>query len=393
MNIFANQFRSEECKALTEALGFYAHDYPYLIDHTSTFELLSMAVQVGYPVDHIIQIPSESVKTLVLEYLQGDKPLNTVSGEVVDRYITSRLLVYKNPLIHEMQSRMMEIQRPDFISEAEQSLVKLLDKFRDVSMTLPDTGAYIHVYAMEPEKLLSPAIMQSVQGANTASAFHGRQLNAMENVYLTAIDLPSPKLTISAPDSNMEPLPVPLLDYEEEVTERSDIQLVPVERRIANLYIPVIRHRLTTPASGDYALLLINHKVAGLCSFISTNDFLSLPPKTVLLRQSFGVAHSLYRFEHLMTDIALQKSTVMKATNGKARMWAVVSERIMTTEYTRYPESKRLRSKMKLTDRTKKNDIYQLRYETEWKQEQSLTQILSKFLKKERQRNKSRKAR
>ena len=73
-------------------------------------------------------------------------------------------------------------------------------------------------------------------------------------------------------------------------------------------------------------------------------------------------------------------------TTPKIQLRADSTTILMTTEYTRYPESKGLRGLMKLVKRKKKKGIYHLTYSSPWKPSQTIDQIYLDWWNREQKR-------
>lgn len=182
-------------------------------------------------------------------------------------------------------------------------------------------------------------------------------------------------------------IPIPLIDEDYRITSDTDIKLCPLlNSGVQDAYLQVLRHRLSTQPSPMCLLLLLDGKVAGIIGYAVPTPYRATDTSIAILRQAFGAPHSRYRLTKLATMVSLRKSTLQLLSTPKTVMRNDSTEKLVTVEYTRYPEAKGLRGLMKLTDRKKKKGTYELHYESVWKPEIGLQAILKQFVDKEEKR-------
>jgi len=154
--------------------------------------------------------------------------------------------------------------------------------------------------------------------------------------------------------------------------EDAVVQVLPCQLGTAAWYKQRWLHRLAG-AEGSYnVIVLIDGYVAGVTGYsfkaIQT-PYPGVDAKiwagATILRYALGAPHETHRSTRLITRIALQRSTLIlvASTLPSVMLMAAGSDKIVTTEYTRHPESKGLRGLMKIADRRKDDrDGYRLVY-------------------------------
>lgn len=181
-------------------------------------------------------------------------------------------------------------------------------------------------------------------------------------------------------------------DYE--VTEKSTVRLVPVEVKVANWYRRQWMHRLGLSSGGLPVMVLVDGMAAGVFGYSLTTIMgnpLARFRDCLVLQYAFGAPHELLRLTRLVTMLSLQHSSTRVVENSKNAIMLAAAEGVVTSEFTRYPESKGLRGLMKLDNRQKVGASFKLVYRTVWKPEETPDVILGEFLQKEKQWRKSRK--
>lgn len=193
---------------------------------------------------------------------------------------------------------------------------------------------------------------------------------------------------ITVKTSKQTQIPIPLIGQDDEITEKSDIRLLPLsDSGVQDAYLQVMRHRLSTVPSPLCLLVLIDGKVAGIIGYSVPTPYPGVKESLALLRQAFGAPHNKYRLTKLATMLSLRKSTLQMLATPKTVMRIDSTKKILTVEYTRYPEAKGLRGLMKLVRREKDKGTYKLHYETNWLKEIGTKAILAEFIRKENKRN------
>lgn len=190
---------------------------------------------------------------------------------------------------------------------------------------------------------------------------------------------------VTVASSKSAEIPIPILPRDHQITERSEIKVVPLRDSAAqDSYLQVMRHRISGNVSPMCVLVLIDGYVAGIIGYGLPNPMYTI--RYAVLRQAFGVSHERYRLTKLVTMIALRRSTFQLCATPKTQILVDACDGLATVEYTRYPEAKGLRGLMKLDRRDRKNGQYQLQYKSDWHEEIGLRNILGQFLAKENRR-------
>lgn len=190
---------------------------------------------------------------------------------------------------------------------------------------------------------------------------------------------------VTVASSKSAEIPTPILPRDHQITERSEIKVVPLRDSAAqDSYLQVMRHRISGNVSPMCVLVLIDGYVAGIIGYGLPNPMYTI--RYAVLRQAFGVSHERYRLTKLVTMIALRRSTFQLCATPKTQILVDACDGLATVEYTRYPEAKGLRGLMKLDRRDRKNGQYQLQYKSDWHEEIGLRNILGQFLAKENRR-------
>lgn len=187
--------------------------------------------------------------------------------------------------------------------------------------------------------------------------------------------------------------PWPILPEDYEVTPETRIELRLVESKVADAYRREWMHRLyPVPGSGN-VLLLLDGYAAGVMGYstASISSSYSLKwAKHAILRFAFGAKHRTLRLTRLATMLALQHDTLWLTQTPVSTLHIASAEGLVTSEMTRFPESKGLRGLMKIQDRQKHPDGYKLVYAANWRPPATPQQVLAEFLTKEAQWRKSR---
>ena len=191
---------------------------------------------------------------------------------------------------------------------------------------------------------------------------------------------------VTVASSKSAEITIPILPRDHQITERSEIKVVPLRDSAAqDSYLQVMRHRISGNVSPMCVLVLIDGYVAGIIGYGLPNQMYTI--RYAVLRQAFGgIPRNGYRLTKLVTMIALRRSTFQLCATPKTQILVDACDGLATVEYTRYPEAKGLRGLMKLDRRDRKNGQYQLQYKSDWHEEIGLRNILGQFLAKENRR-------
>ena len=166
-----------------------------------------------------------------------------------------------------------------------------------------------------------------------------------------------------------EPLDVPLLTEDVELTEDTKIQLVKVPVSTAIYYKDLWLHRLAGREAGYYFAVLLDGRLAGVCS-VSTNPItrpyrgMALEKREgMLYRWGVGPPHR-YRMPRLLNLLCLQRPVYEWLLPDRTQLYLGMSSRVVTILYSKHPEAKSKRGLMKLTGREVHPDGWKLTYES-----------------------------
>jgi hypothetical protein len=262
----------------------------------------------------------------------------------------------------------------------------------------PDTGND-RIMAMFLDR---PALLVQQQQRPPGEASHprpvfARHLSAGQYVYLNS-NRPDEVFSITGGPKvatrnvpSLEPLDLPPMPLDHELTPASSVRLLPVASNVADWYRGHWMHRLNAEPGPMNVLLVVDGYAAGVIGYNAASMTFAYADKWsrhIILRFAFGAPHDSYRLTRLATMVALQRSSVELWRTPLNAMALASSEGLVTVEYTRHPESKGLRGLMKIASRDKHPDGYKLVYGADWR-DQSLTGVLAEFLTKETQWRKS----
>lgn len=249
------------------------------------------------------------------------------------------------------------------------------------------------LHKTEGHKSLFVVQQQQVPG-NSASPHpvYARRLGLDSIIYLNSNQPEKVKqltggLRITRKPGKTTQLPVPLLPETYELTEHTRVQLIPLtDTTIQSAYLQIFRHRLSTQPSPQALLVTLDGYAAGIIGYSLPTPYHAIDESYAVLRQAFGIDHGPYRLTRLITMIALQKNTLTMLANPKTRLRADSTTRLLTVEYTQYPEAKGLRGLMKLEKKEKKKNIYQLHYTSNWKPVKPTATLYAEWFNKEEKR-------
>ena len=184
----------------------------------------------------------------------------------------------------------------------------------------------------------------------------------------------------------------PMIPPDYEITEKSQIGVFPVEAKVADAYRDEWMHRLYPISGSDNVMVTVDGYAAGVMGYSLqsiSNSFSLKWADYATLRFAFGAKHDTLRLTRLATMIALRKETIKLNASPASTIAIESSIGLLTVEMTRHPEAKGLRSLMKMQDRQKHPDGFKLVYTAEWTQNEPVPDTLARFLKMERQYQKS----
>lgn len=190
-----------------------------------------------------------------------------------------------------------------------------------------------------------------------------------------------------------EPLNIPLMPLDHEITTESTIQTLPVPANVAEYYRDLWMHRLNGSPGGMNVLIVVDGYAAGVVGYSTASMTFSYSDKWsrhLILRFAFGTPHDSLRMTRLATMIALRQETANLCRTSATSAHLEVSEGLVTVEMTRHPEAKGLRGLMKLVERGKHPDGYKLVYGADWRPG-TLQETLVEFVEKEAKWRASRK--
>lgn len=182
-----------------------------------------------------------------------------------------------------------------------------------------------------------------------------------------------------------EPMDIPLIPDNHEITEDSKVVILPVKANVAEWYRRLWVHRLVGEPGSMNCLVTIDGYAAGVIGYnLSTmqTPYNRKWENHTVLRFAFGAPHEKVRLTRLITMLALRKETIDLWANDKNSMWLEVCQGAVTVEMTRHPEIKGLRGLMKLHSREKHPDGWKLVYAADWR-DQSIEEMVREFVNKE----------
>lgn len=256
------------------------------------------------------------------------------------------------------------------------------------------------VERMEGAKaLLVVQQQQTVRNSAHPRPIYARQLAPNELVYLNSNrpdevkELMGGFKVVGKKAAPLGKRPWPILPESYELTKDTTVEIRLVESKVADAYRREWMHRLyPVPGSGN-VLVLLDGYAAGVMGYstASISSSYSLKwAKHAILRFAFGAKHKELRMTRLATMLALQHDTLWLTQTPTSTLHIASAEGLVTSEMTRFPESKGLRGLMKLQDRQKHPDGFKLVYAAPWMPPKSPQEVLAEFLTREAQWRKSR---
>lgn len=158
----------------------------------------------------------------------------------------------------------------------------------------------------------------------------------------------------------IRPLNIPTISRDQQITQKSEITVEQLPDSAASYYKDVWLHRIQPKKAAYNFVVLVDGKVAGIAGYALDAMLRSYPSADgtlhdkwrdcLILTYAVGAPHNEYRLTRLVTTLALQRQVANRIVNP---MFVVAAERVVTSEYTQYPESKGMRGLMKLAEKKK----------------------------------------
>ena len=192
------------------------------------------------------------------------------------------------------------------------------------------------------------------------------------NVYLTsnrpeeASALAEGKKVTRPNEGKLAPLDCSILPRDYEITRKSRIQVVQIERQEAQYYRKLWTHNFVGSSAPINMAVLIDGKMAGVFgldkSALTMGAFGTRVSNAVFLMYGMTVPHKKYRLGRLVTMLAQNKPLIMNLCNDLEKEKA---ETLKTVQMTKYPEAKEMRGLMELTKRVPDKKMgFRLTYES-----------------------------
>lgn len=183
-------------------------------------------------------------------------------------------------------------------------------------------------------------------------------------------EIPPPVRYVKSDRSiNIKPLNAKIVDDKTEITEKSEIKLVPAKAENALYYRNLWCHRLGVTKAKTYYMWVINGEIAGVVGF-NTADARRL--KSEFIYETFGFSAQTDKYPRLnrllmMCMVSVPTRDLLRATIFKTNNPLINYRGIKTTCITKYRENRANVGVLTMTSSEKQpNDTYMLKYETEW---------------------------
>jgi hypothetical protein len=148
-----------------------------------------------------------------------------------------------------------------------------------------------------------------------------------------------------------EPLPYPQFTPADagRLTEHTTVSVVPVKIGQASYYRALWTHKFVGGQADENYALLLGGKLAGVFGYTTYFTSVNTSFQDALLL-TYGMAPAIpgLRLNRLLTLIGASRTLVNLTLSAMRAAWV---QRIVTTQMTRYPESKEMRGLMKLAER------------------------------------------
>lgn len=188
-------------------------------------------------------------------------------------------------------------------------------------------------------------------------------------------------------------LQYPTLPPDYDVTEQSELSVRLLTEAEAKYYKELWIHKIHPKPAGSNFALFVDGMLAGIAGYdcrtvlrpVFESQFID---DAVIYTYGTGSPHNTFRLTRLVTMVASNRETVAAVTPAMA---AVQAARLVTIEFTKYPEAKGNRGLMKLVSRSRDSKRgNKLTYACEIV-DRSMPDTLKLWLKKEREWRKTRK--
>lgn len=261
----------------------------------------------------------------------------------------------------------------------------------------PDEGVGNLLGMTAQSNALLLILEERLTGEASSSPIYARQMAPGRSTYVIS-NRPEEVLDLTGIQAidrggwKAEPLQVPIIPYDHEITTKSKVEVKPIPGVNALYYRDLWMHKIDyKPAHNEFAVFVDNY-LAGIAGYDTRSVNMTFAEKwsdALILTYAVGAPHALRRLTRLVTMLALSKEVVRAVVPPWA---AVQAKRVMTTAFTKYPESKGLRGIMKLDERQKDNQYgYRLIYVKEL-EPMSPKGVFNKWMTKEEQWRKSQEA-
>lgn len=203
------------------------------------------------------------------------------------------------------------------------------------------------------------------------------------NVYLTtnneeeAVNLATGKIIVRGKESVLSPLNCSTLPTDYVITSDSKVHFQAIEPENSQYYRGIWTHNYVGSAAQINVGLFVDKYLAGVFGYqIAIGGKVMYD---ILIMYGVAIPHVEYRMNRLLTMIAQNKETLKTFLND------IQLDRltgVMTTQMTKYPESKEMRGIMKLVSKDKGKLGYKLIYKSQI-HERTKQETLAEWLKKE----------
>lgn len=229
----------------------------------------------------------------------------------------------------------------------------------------PETGTATLHEMMSDAKCLLLCYEECETGFSAGQAVYGRDAGRPGMaMYITSnrpdevTELAKGKAIARKNGAKMEPLKMPILPHDYEITEQSVVEVKLIKNENATYYRRLWTHNFIGGAGGCCCAMIIDNHVAGVFGYDKIG--MSLGGSTDLTYSfGIGVPHKA-RVNRLMQRLAMEKRVVYQFLTDVDKL---LITGIKTAMITKYPESKEMRGVMKLVSKTKDPKIgYKLVY-------------------------------
>jgi hypothetical protein len=223
--------------------------------------------------------------------------------------------------------------------------------------------AQVDVYRLLEQMQGRAALILCQQQQEPGKAGHwpvyARHLSLGQYVYVCAnrptevLELAGGMKVMPLKGKDIQRLDVPTIPKDHEITAASTLTVMAVTDKEATYYRDLWMHKLDYRSAGYYVAVVLDGFLAGMIGYDAAPIYRPYPGAgdnvkgALLLTFAVGAPHTR-RLTRLTTMVALSKDTLTKVLRPDL---AVLIERIITVELTKYPEAKGLRGLMTLMRR------------------------------------------